>query len=150
MRVYGGDTIEQDNGYCVRQTSDGGYIIAGNTWSRGSGEADVYLIRANDSGDTLWTETIGGGFWDGAWSVERTPEGGYIVVGTTGSYGDPWGDFYLIRIRSDSPIGRSPSNGRRFYHAVSGSHLKACHRRYGVGALMETFLRESIGFVPAR
>ena len=55
-RTYGGSS--DDNGYSVQQTSDGGYIIAGNTsFQWGVGESYVYLIKTNSSGDTLWTRT---------------------------------------------------------------------------------------------
>ncbi|MCH8318748.1 MAG: hypothetical protein IIA88_09695 [Bacteroidetes bacterium] len=49
-----------DWGYSVQKTKDGGYIFAGITSSFGAGDHDVYLIRTNANGDTLWTKTYGG------------------------------------------------------------------------------------------
>jgi len=57
-RIYGG--AGNDNGEFVQQTSDGGYIIAGYTDSFGE-SLQVYLIKTNASGDTLWTKSFGGG-----------------------------------------------------------------------------------------
>ena len=57
-RTYGGP--DGDRGHSVQQTADGGYIIAGSTNSFGAGRRDVYLIKTNAQGDTLWTRTYGG------------------------------------------------------------------------------------------
>jgi len=80
-RTYGGSN--NDYGYSVRQTSDGGYIIAGETDSFGAGSSDVYLIKTDASGDTLWTRTYGGTSWDRGYSVQKTSDGGYIITGST-------------------------------------------------------------------
>ncbi len=43
----------------VTTTSDGNYILAGETFSYGNGQSDAYYVKVNDNGDTLWTKTIG-------------------------------------------------------------------------------------------
>ncbi len=91
-RIYGG--TGDDRGNSVQQTSDGGYIIAGYTTSYGAGHDDVYLVKTNALGDTLWTRTYGGSGWDEGNSVQQTSDGGYIVAGYTTS-GDA--DVYLIK-----------------------------------------------------
>jgi hypothetical protein len=94
-RTYGGRG--SDGAYSVRQASDSGYILTGWTSSFGAGNTDVYLIKTNASGDTLWTKTYGGTLWDEGNSVQQTSEGGYIIVGFTYSFGAGGADVYLIK-----------------------------------------------------
>ncbi|MFV1976405.1 MAG: T9SS type A sorting domain-containing protein, partial [Candidatus Scalindua sp.] len=94
-KSYGGSAF--DYGLSVDQTSDGGYIITGNTNSFGAGAEDVYLIKTDANGDTLWTKTFGGPFSDVGYSVQQTTDGGYIVGGLTGSFSSGDYDVYLIK-----------------------------------------------------
>jgi len=94
-RAYGGSS--GDRGRCVRQTSDGGYIIAGTTMSFGAGERDVYLIKTDSAGDTLWTRTYGGIRSEFGFAVMQTLDGGYVIVGETASFGAGMADVYLVR-----------------------------------------------------
>ena len=97
-RLYGG--INNDCGFSVAQTSDGGYIIAGETNSFGAGSPDIYLVKTDSIGDSLWTKTYGGTDWDGGYSVAQTSDGGYIIVGKTNSFGAGYSDIYLVKTDS--------------------------------------------------
>jgi len=97
-RTYGGS--ESDEGYSVRQISDGGYIIAGVTESFGAGLSDVYVLKTDSSGDTLWARTYGGSREDRSYSVQQTSDGGYIIAGYTNSFGVGLTDVYLVKIDS--------------------------------------------------
>jgi len=96
--TYGGSF--DDFGYSVQQTSDGGYIVAGQTFSFGAGLGDVYLIKTDSLGNVLWDTTYGGGFWDVGYSVDRTSDNGFVVAGQTFSFGAGQGDVYLIKTDS--------------------------------------------------
>ena len=94
-RNYGGTA--NDLGRSVHQTFDGGYIIAGWTYSFGAGGADVYLIKTDASGDTAWARTYGGPLFEDGYYVAQTADSGYIIVGSTTSYGAGSNDVYLIK-----------------------------------------------------
>ncbi|MGB3477590.1 MAG: hypothetical protein WBB67_00335 [bacterium] len=108
-RTYGG--VGSDMGF-PQQRLDGGYIIVGTTYSFGTGNADVYLIKTNASGDTLWTRTYGGTNNDFGWVLQQTTDGGYIVSGTTLSFGAGMEDFYLIKTDADGNAGVEESSGQ--------------------------------------
>ncbi len=98
-RTYGGDSVEIGNS--VQQTSDGGFVIAGYTNSFGAGNSDVFLIRTNKDGDTLWTKTYGGDSLDIGNSIREINSTGFIITGLTRSYGAGLNDVYFIRTDND-------------------------------------------------
>ncbi|MCW3135441.1 MAG: hypothetical protein N2V77_00645, partial [Canidatus Methanoxibalbensis ujae] len=80
-RTFGGSSLDWGNS--VQQTSDGGYVIAGETYSYGAGGDDVWLIKTDLYGNKEGDKTFGGSHEDYGWSVQQTSDGGYIIAGET-------------------------------------------------------------------
>lgn len=78
--------IGHDEVYSVFQSSDGGFVIAGQTTTQDS-SYDAWLIKTDATGNESWSRTFGGIKYDGAKSVRQTSDGGYIITGSTDSYG---------------------------------------------------------------
>ena len=95
-KTFGGSA--DDFAYSVQQTSDGGYILAGETWSFAVGGKDAWLIKTDSSGNEEWSKTFGGQGGEFVDSVQQTPDGGYILVGSVGNGGSH--DALLIKTDS--------------------------------------------------
>ena len=98
-RTYGGNGVSK--AYSIKQTIDGGYVIAGMTNSFGAGGWDMYAVKTDAQGDTLWTHTYGGSYDDYAYDAEQTTDGGYVIAGYTASFGAGGCDFYVVKTNSD-------------------------------------------------
>lgn len=91
-----------DFAYSIQQTADTGFIVAGSTFSFGHGNEDMYLVKLNKNGDTVWTKTYGGIYDDQARSVKQTSDGGYILTGMSKSFGDAAnGDIWTVKTDSN-------------------------------------------------
>jgi hypothetical protein len=101
-KVYGGPY--RDFSRSIQETSDGGFIVGGGTKSFGAGERDVYILRTNPFGDTIWTRIYGGTDFDQVNSILQTVDSGYTAVGWTGSIGAGGYDLWLMRLGPDVGI----------------------------------------------
>ena len=106
-RTYGG--ILNDQGSSVWQTSDGGYLMIGTFCYSDAGidsnKTDIYVIRTNAGGDTIWTKKFGNpGINDEGISIRQTADGGLIFLGNTVYIaGNNWDVFILKLLIDGSP-----------------------------------------------
>src|SRR5882672_3480401 len=112
---FGGTNFE--NARCVRQTSDGGFIVGGvaspglggNKTSPGFGGADFWIIRLDRSGNNIWDRSFGGDRNDVLFDLQQTMDGGFILAGVSDSpvsgnkssplFGDE--DYWIVRLDAD-------------------------------------------------
>ncbi len=95
-KTYGG--LSSDYSYKVIQLVDSGFILSGYTETYGLGIRDIYVMRLNKLGDTLWAKAYGGNGIDGALDMTETKDGGFAIVGNTFSFGEGLSDVYVIKI----------------------------------------------------
>lgn len=95
QKTFGG--IERDGAFSLIQTSDGGFALAGFTRSYGAGNSDAWLVKTDINGLVLWNKTYGGLLDEEARSVFQTKDEGYLLAGSTNSYGIGGKDVWLVK-----------------------------------------------------
>jgi len=98
-KSYGGS--ENDFAYSIGQTSDGGFIVCGQTDSYGNGKEhspDMWIIKLDEKGTKVWDKTFGGMEGDVAYSVRQTNDLGYVIAGTTSSFGKGYPSMWIIKL----------------------------------------------------
>jgi hypothetical protein len=152
-KTMGGSS--NDGAVSIIQSSDGGYVVAGYTYSFGAGGWDIYVVKLDSGGNIVWTKTIGGSNLDVAYSIIQSSDGGYIVAGETWSFGAGGSDIYVVKLDSGGnvqwakTIGGSNNDGSVsfFYAAVSitqssdGSYVVAgSTQSFGAGAYPDMYV----------
>ncbi|MGZ4035404.1 MAG: T9SS type A sorting domain-containing protein [Bacteroidia bacterium] len=142
QKTFGGTAF--DYGYSVRQTADGGYVVAGYTESNDGdvignhGNGDCWILKLDAAGTIEWQKTYGGTSADNAQSIRQTADGGYIVCGYTESTnGDVTtnhggGDCWVLRLDNAGTIlwqktlgGSDYDFGQSIRQTVDGGYIVA-------------------------
>jgi len=95
-KTFGGKKREEV--YSIKQTKDGGYIVAGCTYSKGAGDRDMWIIKIDEDGKKIWDKTFGGKERDAVYSIIQTKDGGFILAGSTHSKGAGDRDVWIVKI----------------------------------------------------
>lgn len=124
-KVVGGTAMDWIN--AIGKTNDGGYVIAGSTYSNNSGnigsnrgEEDGWVIKLKSNGDVAWANTLGGTSYDGFFAITATPDGGYIAGGYSES--DNNGDVGPNKGDTDGWLVKLDANGQRQWFRNLGSN----------------------------
>ncbi|MFB3888249.1 MAG: hypothetical protein ACE14S_02080 [Candidatus Bathyarchaeia archaeon] len=106
---FGG--LQSDKAYTVATCADG-FVVSGDTRSVGSGDADAWLIKVGLDGDLLWERAAGGSGFDAPTCLSAMSGGGFVVGGTTFSFGNGQRDFWLFAVADDGEVLWSGTVGR--------------------------------------
>jgi hypothetical protein len=112
-QTYGRAEAEFEYAHSVQQTSDGGYIISGETGNRGQPWSwDYWLVKTNANGNVEWSKTYGGAASDWGHQAQQTADGGYIIVGGTTSFGAGGQNGWLVKTDASGTLLWSKTYGR--------------------------------------
>lgn len=106
---FGGSN--EDHGYSVVESVDGGFIISGWTLSFGVSGYDFLMIRTDSEGNVEWIKTHGGKGYDDAYSILKCQDDRYIIAGVTDSYGSGDRDILVIEINGEGEVLMSKTYG---------------------------------------
>lgn len=101
-RAYGGE--KDDRCFSVTAADDGGYVVAGQTFSYGAGDRDAWILKIGEDGELLWSVTQGGEASDVAHSVVSDASGAFLVTGYTTSLAESPDDPMLVKIAGDGTV----------------------------------------------
>jgi len=122
-RTLGGSG--QESTHALKQTSDGGFVVAGTTSSSNSGDVglnhggyDLWVVKLDGTGQPVWNATLGGSGLDEARAIDQTSDGGYIVAGFTTS--DQSGDVGLTPGDTDMWVVKLDGAGQKVWNMTPG------------------------------
>ncbi len=107
----------EDSASSIDQTSDGGYIVAGHSWSNAGGDitgnhggTDYWIVRLNTDGNLIWQKSLGGSANDVCFSIEQADDGGFLMAGfsasnnndVSGNHGG--GDYWIVKLNMDGAL----------------------------------------------
>jgi hypothetical protein len=124
----------------VMATSDGGYLLVGETRTVYAGDSDVYIVKTDAQGNILWTKQYGGTHPDYPNNIVATTDGNFLVVGFTESYGAGAMDIWLLKIDPSGNLlwqktyGTSGDDeGKEIISTSDGNYMIVGHTNYSPG-----------------
>lgn len=121
-RTYGGGGVDYPNS--MIPTSDGNFFIVGYTQSFGGGDQNIYLLKVNQSGDTLFTKVYGGWGNEEGKEIIATADGKYAIIGPSNSVSATDNQISLMKINISGGIDWTKYYGTPQYE--SGRSVKLC------------------------
>ncbi|MEO0210274.1 MAG: hypothetical protein ABIN66_00270 [candidate division WOR-3 bacterium] len=135
-RSYGGRLHDEANS--IIQTKERGYLLIGETRSYGSGESDVLVIRTDPRGNPIWAKAYGGEGNESARSAVMV-EDGYVLAGTTTSFGSGGEDILVMRISADGSLKWANAYGFDAYEEAF-SLVQADKKGYFISGWTDSFV----------
>jgi hypothetical protein len=107
-KTVGGKGFDQPT--CVTASAHDGFLVGGFTFSFGNGERDFWLFKVDDSGNVLWSSTVGRSGFEEAYAVLETAENEFVMVGWTNSIGAGNYDYYIVKVSVEKESSLSPAS----------------------------------------
>jgi hypothetical protein len=83
---------------------------------------DFWVLKLDGNGDVVWQKTYGGGYGNWPFSIQQTTDGGYIVAGSTHSFGARLWDFWVLKLDGNGDVANcTPSNLAQNSNGTSAS-----------------------------
>jgi len=134
-KTYGGE--DWDFAYSVIQTYDSGYVFCGETYNNSNGYSDVYIVKTNPIGDTLWTRSYGGSLIDKGNSVIETSDSNIVVAGVTNTVSDS-SQVYILKLTPNGTLLWDSIYGGSFYD-VANSIIETTNGNYVINGTTTSF-----------
>ena len=112
-QTFGGEEIDMVNS--LVSTIDNGFMVVGSTQSYGAGSLDAWVLKLNSTGDLQWNKTFGGTDLDWAEDIIRDGADGFMVVGSTRTYGSGSDDVWALKLNSTGDLQWNKTFGRNGY-----------------------------------
>ena len=90
-------TTNNEHGGQVIEMPDGGFVLIGDRDLLGNGDSDIWLVKTNSVGDSLWTRSFGGPEPEHGYDIILNEDGGFTLLGSTESFGNGGADIWLIK-----------------------------------------------------
>ena len=135
-KTFGGK--DYDGATRIIKSGDGNYFIVGNTWSKGGGKSDGWLLKINKDGDLLWDKTFGGRYYENFKDIVKMSDDAYLIVGVreVQLWGREKTDLWMLKVDrygnqlySKGFWGRNIEEGRVLVKGADGSYLIAGTKR---------------------
>lgn len=102
IKTFGGAGI--DEGYEAQVTKDGGYILVGSKRTSDNSNSNLFLVKTDSCGDSLWTKSYGGNFYTSGSSVKQTDDLGFIIAGFQKEGDSDNGKIILLKVNPDGKM----------------------------------------------
>ncbi len=102
IKQIGDGTSNEDSGWRILPTQDGGFIVAGVT-RRHRGVADIWIVKFDSSGNIIWENSYGGQYADYGFHIIETSDGGFLVTGSSISYSNSE-DIWILKLNGDGTV----------------------------------------------